>query len=212
MFKRIICIGVLFFTMVAKAHQSDVSTTMLVESENNTWVVQISASLTAFQHEIKTRFSETPYKTPEEFQQMVLEHLKNNLRINFNGKDISFGEGIVKLGHETKVVFEVFGIPSDIQTVLVKNAAFQDIHRNQNALVLLKEGFNKEHFVLNDANNHTLKLYVDGNTFKILDNKESNSSFSFVGWVLGGIFLLIMALMAISNMFKPEKMVLRPIR
>ena len=82
---------------------------------------------------------------------MVLEHLKNNLRINFNGKDISFGEGIVKLGHETKVVFEVFGIPSDIQTVLVKNAAFQDIHRNQNALVLLKEGFNKEHFVLNDA-------------------------------------------------------------
>ena len=212
MYKRILFVGVLFITISAKAHQADVSTTMLVERVNNTWVLQISASLTAFQQEIRAHFAETPYKTPEEFQQMVLKHIKNNLLINFNGENISFGEGVVKLGHETKVVFEVFGIPSEIKTVLVKNTAFQDIHKNQSALVLLKEGFNKEHFVLNVANDHTLKLYVDGNTFKLLDTAASNSSFSFVGWVLGGVFLLVMALMAFSNMFRPEKMVLRPIR
>ena len=65
---------------------------------------------------------------------------------------------------------------------------------------------------MNDANDHTLNLYVEDNTFKILDTATANSSFSFVGWVLGGIFLIIMALMAISNMFKPEKIVFRPIR
>ena len=181
MFKRTLFVVVLLITISAKAHQADVSTTMLVERENNTWVVQISASLTAFQHEIRTHFSETPYKTPEEFQRMVLEHMKNNFLINFNGENISFGEGVVQLGHETKVVFEVFGIPSDIQTVQVKNTAFQDINKNQSALVLLKEGFNKEHFVLNDANDHTLNLYVEGNTFKILDTATANSSFSFCG-------------------------------
>ena len=56
MFKKISCIGLLFMVMSAKAHQADVSTTMLVEKEDNSWVLQISASLTAFQHEIQTHF------------------------------------------------------------------------------------------------------------------------------------------------------------
>lgn len=195
--------------MTVKAHQADVSTTMLVERENNTWVLQISASLTAFQQEIQTHFFETPYKTPEEFQQMVLEHLKNNLFINFNGKNISFGNGVVLLGHETKVVFEVFGIPSDVQTVEIKNAAFQDINKNKSSLVLLKKGFNKEHFILNNANNHTLQLYVEGTTFKILKHETSNNSFSYLGWIVGGILFLAVALITISNMFKPQKIELK---
>ena len=103
-----------------KAHQADISTTMLVEKENGTWVLQISSSLTAFQHEIRTHFAETPYETPEEFQQMVIEHIKNNLQLSFNdSQNITLGKGDVRLGHETKVVFQVFGIPSDIKSVLV---------------------------------------------------------------------------------------------
>ncbi|MGB6151726.1 MAG: hypothetical protein WBG48_07025 [Pricia sp.] len=211
MYRNFFFVGLLWITMSAKAHQANVSTTMLVERENNTWVLQISTSLTAFQQEIRTHFSETPYKTPEEFQQMVLEHMKNNLNLSFNGnEDISFGKGFVKLGHDTKVVFEVFGIPLEIKSVLFQNTAFKDIHRNQSALILMKEGFSKEHFVLNNANNHTLKLYVDGNTFKALKSNESNNSASYLGWFLGGGAFLVVALMTIAIMFKPEKIVLSP--
>lgn len=212
MYKKIICIGLLFIAFSVKAHQADVSTTMLVEKEDNTWVLQISASLTAFQHEVQTHFSETPYQSPEEFQLLVLEHVKNNLRIRFNEMDISFGKGIVQLGHETKVVFEVFGIPRDIQTVQIKNTAFQDIHKNQSALILLKENFNKEHFVLNGANNHTLKLYVEGNTFKILDTTQSNSTIFNLGCILGGIFLVVSTTILFSRMFTAENIELRAVR
>lgn len=97
---------------------------------------------------------------------MVLEHIKNNLEIRFNdGKAISLRQGMVKLGHETKVVFEVVGIPSEIRSVYIKNTAFKDISRNQNAFLLFKDGFAKDQFVLNQANAHTLQLNVSGNTF-----------------------------------------------
>ena len=177
-----------------KAHQADISTTMLVEKENGTWVLQISSSLTAFQHEIRTHFAETPYETPEEFQQMVIEHIKNNLQLSFNdSQNITLGKGDVRLGHETKVVFQVFGIPSDIKSVSVKNTVFDAIHRSQSALVLLKEGFNKEQFVLNDANNHTVELQVNGNEFaEVEENNTSLISAGLLLIVIAGIAALLL--------------------
>ena len=119
---------------------------------------------------------------------MVLEHLKNNLHFSFNGsEEVSLGHGVVKLGHETKVVFEVVGIPVDINTVLVKNTAFKDIHKNQSVLVLLKEGFDQEHFVLNNANNHTLALKVNGNEFGEAGKSKTNFFSSYLGLVFIGI-------------------------
>jgi hypothetical protein len=166
MYRKILILSVLLVSFFANAHQPDTSTTMLVETENNTWVLQIKASLTAFQHEVKTHFADTPYTTPEEFKEMVLKHIKNNFQIVCNGSEtIKISNGIVKLGHETTVVFEISGIPSDMNSVKVTNSAFSDIHRNQSALVILKEGFNKEHFVLNNSNNHTLELNIKGNKF-----------------------------------------------
>lgn len=162
----LIVLCVLCFSFKALAHQSDTSTTMLVQQKDHTWVLQISASLTAFQQEVKTHFSDTPYKTPEEFKQMVLAHIKNNIHISFNGnKEIALENGIAQLGHESKVVFKVSGIPEYIHTATIKNTSFNNIYKSKSALILLKEGFNKKHFVLNDANNHSLSLQVNGNNF-----------------------------------------------
>ena len=208
--KYILLLVVFGFSMASFAHNPNVSTTMLVEKENNSWVLQIRASLTAFQQEIRTHFAETPYQTPEEFRQMVLEHIKNNLHISFNrGEDISFGNGVVKLGHETMVVFEVFGIPSEINSVLVTNSAFKDIHQNQSALVLLKEGFNKEHFVLNNANDHTLSLAVNGNEFVEVGQNEASFFSSSLGVILFGIaaiLILGLVVLGVGYVFnKPDR-------
>lgn len=164
--KALFFISLFFFTISVKAHQPDISTTMLVEKENNTWVLQVRASLSAFQHEIKTHFADTPYKTPEEFKEMVLEHLRNNFQIILNGDEqITLKKGFVKLGHETNVVFEVTGIPSDLKNILVKNSSFNDIYKSQSTLVILKKGYSKERFFLNNENNHTLKLETSGHKF-----------------------------------------------
>ncbi|MCM4170776.1 hypothetical protein DHD32_04750 [Arenibacter sp. TNZ] len=195
--------------LTVKAHQADVSTTMLVEKQDNSWVLQISASLTAFQQEIRTHFSETPYQTPEEFQQMVLEHIKNNLQISFNGVgDISLSNGRVILGHDTKVVFEVFGIPSEINSVLVKNSAFKDIHKNQSALFLFKEGFSKEQFVLNEANDHTLALEASGNKFVETGRNEASLFSSNIGVILLGVSAIVVlgvSVLGIGFLFKKFK-------
>ena len=185
MLNRLFLFAFLCVTTIIHAHQPETSTTLLVEKDNNTWILQISASLTAFQQEIKTNFPE--YKSPEEFQNMVLEHIKNNVEITFNeNQPITLNNGIVKLGHETKVVFEVTGVPSEIKSVYVVNSAFNDIYKSQSALVLLKNGFDKEHFMLNDANNHTIKLVTDKNQFVAVEsNKASlfsvNLLFVFIG-------------------------------
>jgi len=209
MYRRILFICFLFMVLTVKAHQADVSTTMLVEKQNNSWVLQISASLTAFQQEIRTHFADTPYQTPEEFRQMVLEHIKNNLHISFNGVgNISLSNGVALLGHETKVVFEVFGIPSEINSVLVKNSAFKDIHKNQSALLLFKEGFSKDQFILNEANNHTLALEVSGNEFVEAGRNEASlfsSSTAFVLLGMSAIVLLGVSVLGIGYLFKKFK-------
>tara|TARA_R110002074_G_scaffold161480_11_gene319594 strand:- start:69015 stop:69656 length:642 start_codon:yes stop_codon:yes gene_type:complete len=188
MFKKVILIVFVFFVFQIHAHQADVSTTMLVEKENNSWVLQISGSLTAFQHEIRTHYSETPYLSPEEFKQMVLEHVKKNLHISFNGdKNVLLSDGVVVLGHETKVVFEVYGIPSNISSVVFKNSAFEDIHKNQSALMLFKKSLSKEHFVLNNANNHTLNLVVSGNEFIEAGKNEAGLMTFQIVFVLIGL-------------------------
>ncbi|WP_271855471.1 DUF6702 family protein [Patiriisocius marinus] len=164
--KSILFIVLLCSAMWVRAHQPDMSTTMLVEQENGVWVLQISASLTAFQQEVKIHFADTPYKTPEEFQSMVLEHVKNTLSLRVNGVDkVSFSRGIVKLGHETRVIFEVFGISEDLQKIDIINNVFKDVFKSQSALVISKNGFDKKQFVLNNENEHSINLLVEKNSF-----------------------------------------------
>ncbi|MEP2056563.1 MAG: hypothetical protein ABJJ05_02075 [Maribacter litoralis] len=188
--KYILTICTVLFTLFGYAHNPDVSTTMLVEKGDGTWILQISSSLTAFQQEIRTHFTETPYNSPEEFQQMVLAHIKNNLEINFNdGSEITLGNGVVKLGHETKVVFEVFGIDSDLQSIHIKNTAFNDISKSQSALFLFEDGFQKDQFVLNNDNGHTLELIANGNKF--IEANEQNASFNSTFAIIIVISLLV---------------------
>lgn len=193
--KIIILILILLTTSTVKAHQSDISTTLLVEKENNTWVLQITAPLSAFQQEVRRHFSETPYKTPEEFQQMVLEHVKNNFQLNFDKKGlISLENGMVQLGHETNVIFQIKDIPSDFNSVLLKNTIFKDIYKNKNLLLFIKKGFKKESFVFNNDNRHTLELKSKGDQFlSIKKNEASTVSYQMV-IILSIMFALAMFL------------------
>ncbi len=198
------------FSMASFAHNPEISTTMLVEKENNVWVLQLSASLTAFQQEIKTHYAETPYKTPEEFQQMVLEHVKKNLHITFNeGEDMTFSKGIVKLGHETKVVFEVFGTPSAIKSAIITNTVFENIHRSQGALVILKEGYQKNKFFLNDSNDYTIVLQANNNQFTQVSEQKASMLSSVVIVSLISFFGLGFLIL---NILKRKKMRLLEVR
>lgn len=100
---------------------------------------------------------------------MAVEHLKNNLSIRIDGKEVFLLENAhVQLGHETSVVFELTGVPENFSKIAVKNSSFKDISRNQSALVILKKGFAQKQFILNDANGHLVDLEAEGTSFKEL--------------------------------------------
>ena len=208
MIRNILVLCLLASSWMAQAHQADLSTTMLVEQNEDQWVFQIRASLTAFQYEVRTHFAETPYKTPEEFKDFVIEHVKNNVTIYFNETDsVTLRNPYVKLGHETNVVFEVVGVPKNIASVFVKNSSFNNIHRNKSALVLLKKGFEKEQFVLNNDNEHSAELIVNEKSFELKDNQNiSVASFSNSYMKLGLIILLLGSLTYLGIKFSKRRL------
>lgn len=159
------------FCHTVEAHQPELSSTMLIEQADGQWLLQVRSALTAFQYEIKTNYPNRIYKTPEEFQNLVLEHLKKNISVYFNGNEansIVIKNGYVKLGHETNVLFEITGIPSDIKSLSAKNSTFSEISRNKSALIIAKDGFQKEQFVLDNENQHTVELLVKNDQFELV--------------------------------------------
>lgn len=185
-----------------QAHQTEISSTMLVEQDNNTWVLQIRSALTAFDQIIKTNYP--PYENVEAFQSLVIKHLQDNLEISCNNQDIiTLQNGAVKLGHESSVVFEVIGIPENIESMHVKNSSFNSIHRSQSALIILKKGFDKKQFILNRQNNYELELLANNNQFitanAVIATSKVSSNYSYSGLAMVMIGLLLISLLWVKS-------------
>lgn len=172
MTKYILSIGFAFFSLIASAHQPDISTTMLAEQEDGSWILQIKASLTAFEYEVHTTYGKDSYKTPEEFNALVIRHLLANISIDFgDAGQAKLTDGFVKLGHETNAIFHVTGIPKTIHKTTIVNRSFKDIHDNQSALIILKKDFQKKQFNLDASNDHTARLITQNNAFELQAKK-----------------------------------------
>lgn len=170
----------LCLALSVSAHSPDVSSTFLVEETEGKWVLQIRAALTAFEYEIENHFGQSSYATPEEFQELVVQHVHKNMSITTNDDyKVVIQNGIVKLGHETSVTFEVIGIPSNLEEVYITNSSFQNIPRNQSALIVLKKGFTKSQFKLDRNNAHTAALKVADSKFEIVAPAQEASGFPF---------------------------------
>ena len=159
-----------------QAHQPDLSSTMLVSQGENKWVLQVRAALTAFEYEIENHYGKGSYTSPEEFQGLAIKHLQGNISILFNDINaVKLKNGLVKLGHETSVTFEVDGAPESLQSLVVKNSSFSNLSRNQSALIVLKEGFSNDQFTLNNNNDHTVELQVKDAKFELVIPAQSNT-------------------------------------
>ena len=161
-------LSTLFLSFSNSAHDPELSSTLLVERNDGTWVLQIRAALTAFEYEVHTHYGKDQYATPEEFNALVVRHLMEKISITFNEKTAAtLQNGYVKLGHETMAVFDMNGVPKKINKVMVSNTSFKDIHDSQSALVILKKGLNKQQFWLNTDNEHTARLKASRNQFEL---------------------------------------------
>lgn len=164
----IVTLCVLCLSFKAKAHSPDVSTTLLVQQDDNKWVLQIRAALTAFEYVVAEEFGKSSYSTPEEFREMVLKGVKENTGIIFNkNNSVTLSNGLVKLGHETSVNFELEGTVEDLSSLDFANTTFSAIPRNKGALYVVKQGYDREQFILSKDNDYKVSLKVGESAFEI---------------------------------------------
>ncbi|HDZ05082.1 hypothetical protein [Maribacter sp.] len=181
---------VLFFSLlwignVALAHSPDFSSIIISKTENGLIVLQLNSSLTAFQQEVNYVNGEGAYKSPEEFQNLVLDIFKSRFSFIINGKDtVHFKNSKVLLGHETKIVAEVIGLPEEINIIQLKNEVFKDVHRNQSVVIFLLDGFPKEKFTLQKDNQHSINLSLEKGKWITPSLEEHSSKLNFVPYLI----------------------------
>jgi hypothetical protein len=149
--QSVLFITLLWWSISVHAHGFDYSVVRLTETENHTWRLAITSSLDAFRKEVRLHFSKTPYSTPEEFNEQLLNHISATLSINAELKSIS-------LGHETSVVFTQIKLPKSAKQVVLTNGAIKDIYRHTTKLIVTPLGAEKQSFILNKSNNFTATI------------------------------------------------------
>ena len=202
---RIKSIGILFlfFSISIQAHQSDLSTVMISQDEKGKCYLQIYSSLTAFEGEVDYKYGKNAYKTPEEFRALVIDHFKKNVLFICNDQDtLKFGKPLVLLGHETKLVVEVFGFPKNISSMYFKNGMFMDTHHNQSSLIILKKGLPSQLYVLNDENKQQIDLVLENGKWQSTTSILNLSMEPFLFW--GSIIVLLFSIALLFIKFKPN--------
>lgn len=186
----------------ANAHQPDLSSVTLIEQESGQWTMQINASMTAFQYEVWNEFGKDAYATPEEFNQLLLSHLREKIELKVNDDAVILGDGFVKLGHATAVVFNLSEIPKVMEEVSITNFGFKTIHHSQSVFSIVKEGLDKSQFVLSEENDYQLNVKMKDN--QVLVSETSSTDYQMVVIVIAMIIGLFAIFLFRSSGRKPS--------
>ncbi|WP_281323993.1 hypothetical protein [Flavobacterium sp. IMCC34518] len=192
----------LFYSFSIFAHQPDLSTVMIYQDETGKCFLQFYSSLTAFEGEVDYKYSKNAYKTPEEFRALVIAHFNKSVLFICNAKDtLKFGKPQVLLGHETKLVAEVFGFPKKITSMYFKNTLFMDIPHNQSSLIILKKGLPNQLFVLNNENKQEINLVLENGKWKSTAANSDKAMSPLFFW--GLLIVLLLSIVLFFKRIKP---------
>jgi len=196
--KKYFFVLVLFVsTTTLFAHQPDLSATLLIQQEDNSWVVQVRAALTAFEYEVENTYGKDAYATPEEFRNLVIQYFQEHLQVGFNeSHPIPLENGTVDLGHESSVSFVLQRAPADITSLTVLNRGFHDINSSQSVLSIYKKDYKRTQFLLNEDNQYTVKLNLVASRFLLSKHSEENRG-NFLSNIWPGLLFLSLGLVII---------------
>jgi LPXTG-motif cell wall-anchored protein len=160
------------------AHQPDLSNLIISKTANNQIILQINSALTAFQQEVNYVNGEGAYKTPEEFRNLVINHFNKSFSFVVNDRDtLQIKNPKVILGHETKLVAEIVGLPDKVNIINLKNELFKDIYNNQSIIIFLLDDFPKQKFTLNNTNGYEVNLDSTNGTWQPIKVESANSNY-----------------------------------
>lgn len=162
--RTISLILLLSFSSVVQAHAPDLSNLMIYE-QNGHYFLIIKSSLTAFESEINYRFGKNSYKSPQDFQDLVIQHFQQNCNVLINDDTLKFHHPYVNLGHETTFFAALSNIPQNLHSIEIKNTMFKDMPMNMSELILMLKNLPQKQVILNNDNQHQIKLIIQDNNW-----------------------------------------------
>jgi hypothetical protein len=201
--KKILVLLSIIFSSFFSAHQIDLASIIFSKTDDGKVIVQITSSLTAFQTEVNYNNEENSYATPEEFRQLVIKHFQKNFSFVVNDTSLKFKNTIVILGHETKIVTEVVGMPKNIHSISIKNEIFKDIHNNQSVVIFALAGFpENQNFEINKDRAYQLHFkLIDGN-WQLITKEDSERNYTYV---IFGLMVLAIIILAVLLLVKKKQ-------
>ncbi len=197
---RYLSLAMLLFCFRAGwAHQPDLSSLMIYE-QNGKSILLIKSSLTAFEQEIIYLYGKDSYKTPQEFQQLVIKHFQKNCLITINDETIQFASPQVILGHETTVVAELSNRPKTIKSVYLKNTLFKDMPNNVCEVILTLNNLPQKQFILGSNLYLDAKLKVENGRWLVAET--GTDLYKKPAFILLGILLVIVSLIIIRGIIQ----------
>ena len=176
-------IALFLFATAARAHRPDISSCTIIEQAPGQWLLRINASLTAFEYEVEHAYGKDAYASPEEFNQLVLDHLREQISIRTNEDEVTLADGSVKLGHATTVVFKLSGVADELEHVSVKNEGFKSIHGSQVIFSIAKKGWDNHQRVLSEENAYQMSGSVKDHQV-LLSEASSGSSWIMIAAIV----------------------------
>lgn len=194
-----IALLVLFLTasLGVRAHNPQLSTMALVQGHDKTWTLNISASLTAFQYELKNSYPDQGIDRldADAFQKKIIEHLRRKIHIQAGtGRTIRLAHGMIRLGHQTDVRFNVTGMPDQLQALQLRHLGFSTLKNQYCVLTIQTPASPTKTCILQDENAFLVSLQTDRHT--LVETSPGTPLY----WPLIGIASAILLILGLYQM------------
>jgi hypothetical protein len=173
--KSVVLFLFLICTNIVHAHQPDLSNLMIYE-QNGKYILVIKSALSAFEGEVDYLFGKNAYKSPEEFQLLVIKHFQKNCAVMMNDENIKLINPKVILGHETTLFAELSIVPKKISSIYVKNTLFKDMPVSLCEMILTLNALPQKQYLLNNVNNYEVKLQLENNSWTVVEDASPKTT------------------------------------
>ncbi|MGF7217338.1 hypothetical protein GGR92_003511 [Spirosoma lacussanchae] len=194
---RIVLLLFLTASLGVRAHNPQLSTMALVQGQDKTWTLNIGASLAAFQYELQNSYPDQGIDQldADAFQKKIIEHLRHTIHIQAgSGRTIQLAHGMIRLGHQTDVRFEVTGMPDQLQTLQLRHLGFSTLKNQYCVLTIQTPATPTKTCILQDENAFVVSLKADQHTLVETPPEQP------LNWPIPGIACAILLALVLYRM------------
>lgn len=159
------------------AHNPQVSNiSIMQDTATKKYSLLINVPLLTCQNELSNSYPsiEIDSLSKNDFQELLLHHFKNNMLFIANNKDTLFiSNGMLSLGHETQLIFELSGLPETVKSLHLQYAALRSQYDHFAVLQISLADKTMGRFVFNNENNYELSLRNENNNLLLKDEQPS---------------------------------------